>query len=76
MTAKHLNRSDTMNDEAPEGQVFVCGACGKRSKDRYGFKAISHGWDESCMLNAVLCWENSLEFNEDNTMVLKAKAVR
>jgi len=39
---------------APEGQVFVCGACGKTSNDRYGDP--SSGWDESCMLNAVLCY--------------------
>lgn len=47
------------NHTAPEGQVWVCGACGKRSQDRYGFQNISYGWDESCMLNAVLCytWE-------------------
>lgn len=45
---------------APEGQVYVCGACGKTSSTRYGFDAqnknvASGGWDESCMLNAVLC---------------------
>jgi transposase-like protein len=44
------------NVEAPAGQVFVCSACGKRSKDRYGYRAIDAGWDESCMLNAVLCY--------------------
>ena len=46
-----------MNQVAPEGQVFVCAACGKQSQDRYGFKRISQGWDESCMLHAVLCYE-------------------
>ena len=45
------------NDVAPEGQVFVCSACGKRSKDRYGDQAIDHWWDESCMLHAVLCYD-------------------
>jgi hypothetical protein len=39
---------------APEGQIWVCGACGKTSKDRYGDRNSS--WDESCALNAVLCY--------------------
>ena len=42
------------NKDAPEGHVYVCMACGKQSNDKYGFKAISYGWDESCMMNAVL----------------------
>jgi hypothetical protein len=33
--------------------VWVCLACGKRSKDRWSFDSISPGWDESCMINAV-----------------------
>ncbi len=45
------------NKVAPEGQVFICAACGKRSKDRYGDQKIDHGWDASCMLNSVLCYE-------------------
>jgi hypothetical protein len=40
---------------APEGQLWVCCACGKTAEDRYGFEGEhSHGWDESCMLNARL----------------------
>lgn len=51
---------------APEGQVWVCGACGKTSRTRYGFDATnvrvaSPGWDESCMLNAVLCYERTTQ---------------
>lgn len=46
------------NEIAPEGQVFVCRYCGKRSKDRFGFQKIDYGWDESCMLNAVLCYSD------------------
>ena len=46
-----------MSHEAPEGQLWVCAACGKTSRDRYGEKKISDGWDESCMLNAVLCYD-------------------
>lgn len=41
---------------APEGAIWVCAACGKTHKDRYGMEGEgSKGWDESCMLNAVLC---------------------
>jgi hypothetical protein len=41
---------------APEGAVWVCGACGKTAKDRYGMEGEqSPGWDESCMLNSTLC---------------------
>lgn len=43
---------DYPNHTAPEGTIFVCAACGKTSKDTNVFK---DGWDESCMLNAVLC---------------------
>ncbi len=48
-------------DLAPEGTVWVCSACGKRARSRYGFDAegkrtqIDPGWDEACMLKAVLC---------------------
>jgi hypothetical protein len=46
-------------DNAPDGQIFVCGACGKTSKCIYGDSQESFiGWDESCMLNAVLCYED------------------
>lgn len=43
------------NEVAPEGAMYVCGACGKRSRDLYGEHSYDQGWDESCMLNAVLC---------------------
>lgn len=45
---------------APEGKVWMCCICGKRSKTRYGFDsqnkttAIDSGWDESCMMHAQL----------------------
>jgi hypothetical protein len=35
---------------SPDGQVWVCGACGKASRNR-----MIVG-DESCFLNAVLCY--------------------
>lgn len=40
------------NETAKPGKVFVCMACGKQSRDKYGFDPISRGWDESCMLNS------------------------
>lgn len=45
-----------MDNIAPKGMIWVCGACGKRTKDRYG---TDGGWDESCMLNAVLVPEDA-----------------
>ena len=62
------------NHVAPEGQVYVCGACGKRSQDRYGYQKIDHGWDESCMLNSILVYEDSVELGPSGRVV-KAKAV-
>jgi hypothetical protein len=67
------------SDHAPEGQVFVCGACGKTSKSIYGDPHPiddDHpmNWDESCMLNAVLCHESSLEYQHGR--VVKADAVQ
>ena len=53
------------NERAPEGHVFVCGACGKVSRWRYGFgddgrRDATLGWDESCMLHAVLVPEEAI----------------
>jgi hypothetical protein len=58
---------------APAGQVWVCGACGKTSRTRFGFvddgttrgsdylpdgsRVAAAGWDEACVMNAVLCAE-------------------
>lgn len=50
-----------MNAVAPKGQVFVCAACGKLSKDEYGYQKISYGWDESCTLNSFLCYEEKVD---------------
>lgn len=44
------------NGIAPEGTIYVCGACGKTSEDEFGMVGEhSRGWDESCMMNSVLC---------------------
>lgn len=47
---------DTKKDEyeAPEGQVWVCGKCGKYAKNR-----VDVG-DVNCFFNAVLCYDNPL----------------
>lgn len=44
-----------VNRIAPAGTVWMCAACGKTAQDSYGMEGDrSPGWDESCMLNAVL----------------------
>lgn len=63
-----------MNVVAGEGQVWVCGACGKCSRDKYGEQPIDRGWDESCMLNSTLCDESTLVFR--NGRVVEATAVK
>jgi hypothetical protein len=41
---------------APDGTRFVCACCGKTSSTRYGFDGTADaGWNESCMMHAVLC---------------------
>lgn len=47
-------KTNPLNPLAPKGMVYQCQACGKKSKDKYGFHKISYGWDESCMLNSAL----------------------
>lgn len=59
------SKYESSNKSAPEGQVYVCSACGKRSKDRYGNERISPGWDISCFAHAVLCYENLIIIGED-----------
>lgn len=63
------------NEDAPEGSVWVCTACGKMARDKYGFKPISWGWDESCMLNADLFSLEELELNEAGDRVVSIKSV-
>lgn len=60
------------NPIAPPGAVYVCGACGKRSRDLYGNEKISRGWDVSCVINAILCVEATLVMDGDQ--VVKADA--
>lgn len=44
------------NKVAGPGKLWVCGACGRMSKDKYGELKLNGGWDESCMLNSNLYW--------------------
>ncbi|MEN6532215.1 MAG: hypothetical protein ABFD89_01035 [Bryobacteraceae bacterium] len=37
--------------DAPEGQIWVCSACGKSNRNR-----VDVG-DESCFINALLCYD-------------------
>lgn len=54
-----------MNPVALSGQIFVCIHCGKRSRDLFGKQKIDKGWDISCIMNAVQCYEDGLKFDED-----------
>lgn len=54
-----------MNHTAPEGYVYVCRKCGKRSHDKYGENPIDKGWDASCMLNSILLETNKLEITNN-----------
>lgn len=54
---------------APDGKIWVCGACGKTARDLYGLEGQNHsGWDESCMLNSVLCNEADLTISGDRVV--------
>jgi hypothetical protein len=66
MRARENNMSEeTGNKRAPDGHVYVCGACGKVSRWRYGFddngrNDATPGWDESCMMDGVLVAVDSI----------------
>lgn len=65
---------DDMFKLASPGQIYVCACCGKTSGNRAGFDEITgrrlpnthRGWDESCFLHAVLCYEKA---NPEDTWV-------
>jgi hypothetical protein len=48
---------------APEGKVYVCAMCGKTSPGLFGTNG-DWGWDESCVLNAVLANKADLIFED------------
>lgn len=45
-------------DIAPEGKLWVCFACGRTQKNRYG--GDGSGWDASCYVNSELVDETRL----------------
>jgi len=56
----------------PNNMIWVCSACGKTSRTKYGFtrdnrNVADKGWDESCLLNAVLCYGDGRE-NDEHTV--------
>jgi hypothetical protein len=55
---------------APPGAIWICGACGKASKSRYGDDGTF--WDESCTLNATLCHDDPPTFGEDGVRQYRA----
>lgn len=60
--------------QAPDGYIWVCAACGKVSKERSGNCAErTHGWDESCFLNAILVKEDHCTW--DNGRVTKVEEI-
>lgn len=65
---------DPEQEVAGPGQIFVCGACGRRSKDRAGKRKINGHWDESCRRYAVLCYKSTLSYGR-NGLVVGATAV-
>lgn len=52
------------NEKAVDNMIYVCYACGKRSKDKFGKEAISYGWDVSCVMNCGLEREEDLKIEE------------
>jgi hypothetical protein len=62
------------NEIAGAGEVFVCAACGRRSKDRKGRMRFSDHWDESCQHHAVRVYESSIVL--EGGLVTQAAAVR
>lgn len=62
------------NEVAGTGEVFVCVACGRRSKDRAGHMRLNTHWDESCETHAVRVYEKSIVLEDG--LVVRADAVR
>src|SRR5689334_19239416 len=51
------DRTTMADNIAPPGKLWVCCACGKTTRDKYGNEGR---WDESCMLNSILSDESHL----------------
>lgn len=65
---ERMKSKEKLSDIAPIGQVWVCGACGKYSTNRYNVG------DVSCYVNAVLCYEDSLKIKDGR--VVSARAIK
>lgn len=63
MTTPSALMKDDLPRIAPEGKMWVCHACGKTVKDRYGQRGSS--WDESCFLNSALYDETLLIYGDN-----------
>lgn len=61
--------SEKLEKMAPDGQVWVCGACGKYNKNRYNVG------DVSCYINAVLCYDDET-LKTEKGRVVSARAVK
>lgn len=50
--------SENLDKRAPDGYIYLCGACGKTSPTQSGWEKDvfvgQRGWDASCMLNCDL----------------------
>ena len=53
--------TNTHDEKASKGKIWLCLVCGKTSPTKYGFD--TKGWDVSCMINAKLVNKNELEQN-------------
>jgi len=58
---------------APEGYVYVCHACGKRSPTRAPSRGSQRWWDESCMLNCSLEREADLVLRDGRVVEIRAR---
>lgn len=76
---EELTKKGTMPARA--GTIWVCCACGKTSRTKYGFDSkqsridengygyASYGWDESCMMNSVLVYTHTIEYDERGRII-------
>ena len=46
-------------------KIWVCLACGKRSRDQHGSDPIDKGYDVSCVLGSVEVAEDRVVLGED-----------
>ena len=71
------NKNDKLpKDNTVSRSLFVCCVCGKQSKDKYGEKPISYGWDESCMLNSQEFDVSKLVYGPGNNKIRRVIEVK